>query len=72
MIKVQSVRSKMLENDIAYVRVSEFQERTVEELVKNLRAARISRSLSLDLRNDPVVYLMQLWVLRVPLLSQKN
>ena len=54
MIKVQSVRSKMLENDIAYVRVSQFQERTVEELVKNLRAFKNKpKALVLDLRNDP-------------------
>lgn len=54
LIKVQSVRSKMLDSDIAYVRVSQFQERTVEELVKHLNDFDIEpRALVLDLRNDP-------------------
>ena len=54
LIKVQSVRSKMLDNDIAYVRISQFQERTVEELVKSLNEfAATPKALVLDLRNDP-------------------
>lgn len=54
LIKVQSVRSKRLENDIAYVRISQFQEGTVEELVKNLNSFEEEpRALVLDLRNDP-------------------
>lgn len=54
LIKVQSVRSKLLENDIAYVRISQFQERTVEELVKNLNSFKTEpKALVLDVRNDP-------------------
>lgn len=54
LIKVQSVRSKLLENDIAYVRISQFQERTVEELVKHLNDfERQPKALVLDVRNDP-------------------
>lgn len=56
LIKVRSVRSKMLENDIAYVRVAQFQERTASDLVNQL--AKLGKSkppkgLILDLRNDP-------------------
>ena len=54
LIKVQSVRSDMLDNDIAYVRISQFQERTVEELVSSLNDFKITpKALVLDLRNDP-------------------
>jgi carboxyl-terminal processing protease len=55
-IKVRSVRSKMLPNDIAYVRIAQFQERTGADLVKHLRelsATKSPRGLILDLRNDP-------------------
>lgn len=54
LIKVQSVRSKMLDNDIAYIRISQFQERTVEELVKSLNSFKAEpKALVLDVRNDP-------------------
>src|SRR5690606_31429879 len=36
-IKVRSVRSKMLDNDIAYVRIAQFQERTAPDLVRHRR-----------------------------------
>lgn len=55
-IKVRSVRSKMLDDDIAYVRIAQFQERTAPDLVRQLRelgAGRTPRGLVLDLRNDP-------------------
>jgi len=55
-IKVRSVRSKMLPDDIAYVRVAQFQERTGVDLVKHLRELSATKSpsgLILDLRNDP-------------------
>ena len=55
-IKVRSVRSKMLENDIAYVRIAQFQERTAPDLVRHLRdlgAEKKPKALVLDLRNDP-------------------
>ena len=56
MIKVRSVRSKMLPDDIAYVRISQFQERTVSDLAKQLRELGESgapKGMVLDLRNDP-------------------
>src|SRR5690554_3822066 len=36
LIKVRSVRSKMLDGNIAYVRIAQFQERTVEDLGRQL------------------------------------
>ncbi|MGB3288936.1 MAG: S41 family peptidase [Burkholderiaceae bacterium] len=56
LIKVRSVRSKMLDNGIAYVRIAQFQERTVEDLAKQLAtlsAKSAPKALVLDLRNDP-------------------
>lgn len=54
LIKVQSVRSKLLDHDIAYIRISQFQERTVEELVKHLNGFKTApKALVLDVRNDP-------------------
>lgn len=56
LIKVRSVRSKMLDNNIAYVRIAQFQERTVEDLAKQLTALSAKsapKALVLDLRNDP-------------------
>lgn len=56
LIKVRSVRSKMLDNDIAYVRVAQFQERTAPDLVRHLRdlgGETAPKGLILDLRNDP-------------------
>ncbi|HUH87309.1 MAG TPA: S41 family peptidase [Pusillimonas sp.] len=56
LIKVRSVRSKMLDDDIAYVRVAQFQERTAADLVTQLRrlgANQPPKGLILDLRNDP-------------------
>jgi carboxyl-terminal processing protease len=56
LIKVRSVRSKMLPDNIAFVRISQFQETTVADLVKQLRALGekgAPRGLVLDLRNDP-------------------
>ena len=55
-IRVVSVRSKMIEPGYAFVRISQFQERTVEDLVKHLndlyRQGPV-KGLVLDLRNDP-------------------
>lgn len=56
MIKVRSVRSKMLPDDIAYVRISQFQERTVSDFSSQLRDLGQSgepKAMVLDLRNDP-------------------
>ncbi|WP_151447958.1 S41 family peptidase [Lacisediminimonas profundi] len=56
-IRVQSVKSKMVEPGFAWVRVSQFQEPTVEDLVKKLTAIYAQdpglKGLVLDLRNDP-------------------
>jgi len=56
LIKVRSVRSKMLSDDIAYVRIAQFQERTTSDLAKQLRSLgekKPPKGLVLDLRNDP-------------------
>ncbi len=56
LIKVRSVRSKMLPDNIAFVRISQFQETTVADLVKQLRSLGekgAPKGLVLDLRNDP-------------------
>lgn len=54
-IKVRSVRAKMLDNDIAYIRVAQFQERTESDLARHVAdlANEGARALVLDLRNDP-------------------
>ena len=55
-IKVQSVKAKILDNDIAWVRVTSFQERTVPDLAKRLTEISIQdpklKGLVLDLRNN--------------------
>lgn len=55
-IKVRSVRSKMLPDDIGYVRVAQFQERTGQDLAEHLSEMGqdgAPKALILDLRNDP-------------------
>jgi carboxyl-terminal processing protease len=55
-IKVQSVKSKMIEPGYAWVRVSQFQEATAESLVRHLDGLFKQgpvKGLVLDLRNDP-------------------
>ena len=61
-IKVQSVKSKLLEGGYGYLRVTQFQEETVPDVVKHLeRLAKADKDakgdgvkgLVLDLRNDP-------------------
>ncbi len=56
MIKTRSVRGKMLADDIAYVRVTQFQDRTTSDLVRmlsSLSPKKAPKGLILDLRNDP-------------------
>ncbi|MGR8919951.1 MAG: S41 family peptidase [Gammaproteobacteria bacterium] len=58
LIKVRSVRSRMLEPGFGYLRVSQFQGPTGEEMRKQLRALKDEaggrlRGLVLDLRNNP-------------------
>ncbi len=55
-IKVQSVKSKMLETGFGYVRISQFQEETVADVARQLDKLYKQgelRGLVLDLRNDP-------------------
>ena len=56
LIKVRSVRSKMLDNDLAYVRIAQFQEHTAVDLANHLHTLgekKAPKGLILDLRNDP-------------------
>jgi carboxyl-terminal processing protease len=56
-IRVQSVRSKVVEPGYAWLRVSQFQDRTVEDFVRKLEEIYKQepnlKGLVLDLRNDP-------------------
>ena len=56
-IRVQSVRSKMIEPGYAWLRISQFQDRTVEDFSKRLEDLYKQdpnlKGLVLDLRNDP-------------------
>jgi carboxyl-terminal processing protease len=55
-IKTQSVKTRMVEPGYAWVRVSQFQDRTVEDFarkVEDLYKAGPLKGLVLDLRNDP-------------------
>ena len=55
-IKVQSVKSKVLEPGIGYIRITQFQEHTTENVVKALNTISKDQPLKglvLDLRNDP-------------------
>src|SRR5690606_39113758 len=55
-IRVQSVKSKPLEDGIGYVRITQFQEHTVQNLARHQQALAEKDSLKgivLDLRNDP-------------------
>ncbi len=55
-IKVKSVKMKKLDGGIGYIRISQFQERTAQDLVTNLNQLAADNSLKgliLDLRNDP-------------------
>ncbi len=56
-IRTQSVRARVVEPGFAWVRVSQFQERTVEDFVRRVediyKAEPQLKGLVLDLRNDP-------------------
>jgi carboxyl-terminal processing protease len=54
-IKIESVKSKVLENNIGYVRLSQFQESTGKDLSRVLKQFREQKvqSTILDLRNNP-------------------
>lgn len=56
LIKVRSVRSKMLPDGIVYMRIAQFQDRTANDMVKQLQdlgRKAPPKGLILDLRNDP-------------------
>ncbi|WP_221799991.1 S41 family peptidase [Oceanobacter mangrovi] len=55
-IKVRSVRSKLLSDDIGYIRITQFQEETGAELNKTLKKWQDDKAVKgviLDLRNNP-------------------
>ena len=55
-IKIASVRSKVLPDGVGYVRITQFQERTTQDLVKELNKIAekgAPKHLVLDLRNNP-------------------
>jgi len=54
-IKIKSVKYKMMEGDIGYIRLTQFQERTGDDLEKALNdlEKQNMKSLILDLRNNP-------------------
>jgi carboxyl-terminal processing protease len=54
-IKVQSVKSEMLDSEVGYVKIIQFQGQTTDELEKALKGleAKGMKKLVLDLRNDP-------------------
>ena len=60
-IQVQSVRSKLIDDEIGFVRISQFQEKTIQGLVSNINSIvkkteqkkTTLKGLVLDLRNDP-------------------
>ena len=55
-IQIQSVRSKLIEPGVGYIRITQFQEHTVENLVKHFNQLADKgpmKALVLDLRNDP-------------------
>ncbi len=62
-IQVKSVRYKIFEDGIAYVRIASFHERTSDDVRKTLRdlndKVRPMKGLVLDLRNDPGGLLLQ-------------
>jgi len=57
-IKSQSVKNKFIEQDYAYLRITQFQEHTGEDLAKALKDLRVQnkgpfKGIVLDLRNNP-------------------
>jgi carboxyl-terminal processing protease len=57
-IQVKSVRSRLLEDGYAYIRIAQFQEKTDEDLTKYLKSLKEENKgelngLILDMRNDP-------------------
>ena len=54
-IKIQSVRSKLLEGNLGYVRINQFQESTAEDLTREIETLvpKDIQGLIIDLRNNP-------------------
>jgi carboxyl-terminal processing protease len=62
-VQIKSVKSKIFENNIGYIRIASFHERTADDLRKVLREIseklRSMKGFVLDLRNDPGGLLIQ-------------
>ncbi len=75
-IRVQSVKSKILEPGLGYIRVSQFQESTAESLAKALdnmyKQGGPLKGLVLDLRNDPGGLLYGAVAISATFLPQKS
>jgi carboxyl-terminal processing protease len=54
-IRIESVRNKVIENNLAYIRLTQFQESTAKDLSRALKQFRDQKlqSVILDLRNNP-------------------
>lgn len=55
-IKIKSVKAKLIQNNFAYIKVSQFQEQTTNDFIKaltDLQGSNEIKGLILDLRNDP-------------------
>mgnify|MGYP006087022139 CR=1 FL=1 len=55
-IQVQSVKSKIIENNIAYIRLTSFNENSSEQIKQNIKDSKKNKNLKgyiLDLRNNP-------------------
>ena len=56
-IKIKSVKSKLYDDQIGYIRIASFQERTVDDVKKALREieakARPLKGIVIDMRNNP-------------------
>jgi carboxyl-terminal processing protease len=56
-IKIKSVKSKLYEDQIGYIRIASFQERTVDDVKKSLKEieakARPLKGIVIDMRNNP-------------------
>ena len=54
-IRIKSVKSRMMDDSIAYIRISQFQERTGKDLAEHIKKLMDSgmQSVILDLRNNP-------------------
>ncbi len=52
-IEIKSVKAKMLDNNVAYVRLSAFNEKSAEEMAQALKEVQSAKGIILDLRGNP-------------------